>query len=424
MQVNMQVMRSRRSLYVALLLLNAAPLLAPARAAQEGGDRERELRRVLHLTNGQSIRVVSRWKDDRWEYRGKDAWRTLESGAVTSVALESDLLREFRALVEKTDARNAGRRVELARWCLDVGLLKEGLEELDGVLAYEPDRADALAVLKREGLMNVPSIAVPADGLDEAKQALYRFGASMPPAARELAVNELGKLPHDEGLRGEVLKELRSSIVTRRGFGALALRRIFPGEGVKPLLMHAVLDPSEEVRRQASVALRAVNDAGVIVPVVRVLENSKSAALRGNAAQALADMGYKAAVEPLISRLSTAMAQVTSTGRIPHSNIFIGRQMAYVQDFDVEVAQFQAVADPQINTLIEGGVLDAAVQGVQEIDVAVEVATIRTALGRLTGASPGRTSKDWLRWWDENGARWRAADLSKPTVPTGADGKG
>jgi len=33
-------------------------------------------------------------------------------------------------------------------------------------------------------------------------------------------------------------------------------------------------------------------------------------------------------------------------------------QQAYIQDFDVEVAQFQAVADPQINVLIEGVVLD------------------------------------------------------------------
>ena len=33
-------------------------------------------------------------------------------------------------------------------------------------------------------------------------------------------------------------------------------------------------------------------------------------------------------------------------------------QQAYIQDFDVEVAQFQAVADPQINVLQEGVVLD------------------------------------------------------------------
>jgi type II secretory pathway component GspD/PulD (secretin) len=33
-------------------------------------------------------------------------------------------------------------------------------------------------------------------------------------------------------------------------------------------------------------------------------------------------------------------------------------QQAYIQDFDVEVAQFQAVADPQINVLHEGVVLD------------------------------------------------------------------
>src|SRR5207247_3241610 len=34
-------------------------------------------------------------------------------------------------------------------------------------------------------------------------------------------------------------------------------------------------------------------------------------------------------------------------------------QRAYIQDFDVQVAQFQAVADPQVNVLNEGVVLDA-----------------------------------------------------------------
>src|SRR6185436_4013701 len=107
-----------------------------ARAQEEGSDHE--ARRVLHLQSGQTIRVVSRWKDDHWEYRSRDAWKALETGAVATAALESDLLKEFRGLSGKVEPRNAGQRVELARWCLDAGLVKEGLEELDGVLAGDP----------------------------------------------------------------------------------------------------------------------------------------------------------------------------------------------------------------------------------------------------------------------------------------------
>src|SRR5262245_42499547 len=253
-----------------------ALLLVVASAGAQDDARDREARRIFRLSSGQTIRVVSRFADEHWEYKRGDSWRVLENGAVQNVALEADVLRERAALAGKAEPRDVGARVELARWSLGAGLVKEGLEDLDNVLTKEPDRADALAALKREGLMNVPSVAATDDKIDEAKQALYRFGASMPPAARELAVNELGKLPRDEALRAEILKELRSTVVTRRSFGALAMRRLYPGEGVKPLLMHAVLDPSEDVRRNASYALKAVGDPAVIVPVVRVLENSKS----------------------------------------------------------------------------------------------------------------------------------------------------
>src|SRR5262249_50088187 len=155
-------------------------------------------------------------------------------------------------------------------------------------------------------------------------------------------------------------------------FGALALRRIFPGNSVKPLLMHAIFDPSEEVRRDSSLGLKAVAESGVIVPVVKALQ-SRNGTVRLRAAEALGNMGYDAAVEPLMAHLAAVTAAAASSAAsgssgLPRSNIFIGRQTAYIQDFDVEVAQFQAVADPQINVLIEGQATDAAVAGETVVD--------------------------------------------------------
>jgi hypothetical protein len=170
--------------------------------------------------------------------------------------------------------------------------------------------------------------------------------------------------------------------------------------------------------------LRAVDDPGVIVPIVRVLEKCESADLRRNAAESLGEMGYAAAVQPLIARLAAAASDAGSAGRLPHSYIFVGRQIAYIQDFDVEVAQFQAVADPQVGVFIEGSTLDAAVAGVQSTEVAVEVAAARTALERLTHASPGKTSKAWLSWWEANGSKWRSEDRSRPPHTEGARAAG
>ncbi len=50
--------------------------------------------------------------------------------------------------------------------------------------------------------------------------------------------------------------------------------------------------------------------------------------------------------------------QVLSVHNTQRAYVTVVNQRAYVQDFDVEVAQFQAIADPQINVLTEGIVLD------------------------------------------------------------------
>ena len=95
-------------------------------------------------------------------------------------------------------------------------------------------------------------------------------------------------------------------------------------------------------------------------------------------------------------------------GRAPAANIFVGSQMAFVQDFDVEVANGAAVADPQVNVLTEGSVLDVRVQGISVHSTRVECQRLRGALGRLTGARPGDTNTAWLDWWQQSGGDWRS----------------
>jgi hypothetical protein len=392
--------------------IQAGPGRAPATESEDGS--APEARRILHLRNGQTIRVLSRERKGIWEYHGKSGWKELAEGFVASFALESDVLREWNAKKATTAPADLGARAKAADWALSAGLAAEGLEEMTNVLAFDPDRKEVLESLAAHAdVMSVPAVDPAPARRSQSTADLLRFGASVPGAARELAVLELKKLPRDQELTGLLLAELRSNIVTRRSFGALALRRLVPGEGVKPLLRHAVLDPSDEVRRSSSLALRAVGEPGVIVPVVRLLETSDSASLRKNAAEALGDMGYAAAVEPLMMRLMPGSNPGGDAGRLPHSHIFVGTQIAYIHDFDVQVAQNQAVADPQVGVLIEGSVLDAAVAGVQNVDTAVELAAVRSSLEKLTNASPGKNSKAWLAWWQQNSASWKSEDLSR-----------
>ena len=113
--------------------------------------------------------------------------------------------------------------------------------------------------------------------------------------------------------------------------------------------------------------------------------------------------------------------QAGGENRTPHVHIFNGRQRSYVQDFDVEVAQGQAIADPIINILIEGSVLDVGVVGVSEFQVATERSAVRRALAKLTGANPGDTTAAWQRWWKEHGDEWQAGATPQkaPTTPAG-----
>ena len=378
--------------------------------------KEAEKKRILHLESGQTIRVLSRWVDDHWEYKNKSGWKALDAHAVASVVLETDVLGEWNALRDAANPKKVEDRVRLANWAATSGLMKESLEEIDAALRIAPDDAAALDVLAKNWFFSVPTIQVTPDKLGEAAEELLRFGASMTAAGRELAAIELARHPNREALHARVAKELRSQIPTRRTFAALALRRIFPGEDIKPLILHAVLDPSEDVRLGCALALHAANEPGVCVPIVRAMLEGKSGLVRANAAQALGNMGYPAAVEPLIARLAAGPTAPSGgdSSRSPHSYIFVGSQIAYVQDFDVQVAQFQAAADPQVNTLIEGAVLDVAVASSVDVSFTTESVMVRVALEKLTREMPGHLSKDWLAWWEKNGAKWRSADLSKP----------
>ncbi|MBL8862840.1 MAG: HEAT repeat domain-containing protein [Planctomycetes bacterium] len=391
---------------------DAAP--RPAGLARAAAEDAREARRILQLSSGRAIRVLARERDGAWEYKSRGDWERLDPRAVLGAELESDALRAWRTERARADLKDLGARAELGRWAAARGLATEALAELDAVLEKDPDHAGALAVLRESWLFSVPSVEAPAGLEGRARAELLRFGASLPPAGREVAVLELARASEREALRAELAQELWSPVVVRRSFAALALRRIFPGEEVRPLLVHAVRDASTDVRRASARALRSAGDPALVVPLVRALESS-SVSIRANAAAALGEMGYAAAVEPLVARMARAL-QSSSSARAPHAHVFFGRQLAYVQDFDVEVAQFQAVADPQVNVLLEGSTLDAAVIATREETMMIEIVEVRRALERLTGQRPGGNARAWLAWWEQHGASWRAADHAAPAT--------
>jgi hypothetical protein len=394
---------------LSLLLVLAVSVQEPAPSAPKPRTT------VLHLADGRVLRLPARAVADGYEVQRGSEWVLVPAASVTRAVPERELLQRAAEHEREVPRGDLVRRVAYADWLEREGLEVEALRALDRVLAEDPDQADALALLARA---EIP-LALPRLPNAEAELEAYFASVSrLEGAARELAVRALGAAPEVPGLRAALGRELVARANGRRAFATVALRRLFPGSEAEALLGRAVLDGSSEVRTSAALALKAFSDPVVIAPALRALD-SKHAEVRINAATALAHMSYPEAVEPLFRRL--VALQSGGGNSAPHVHIFNGTQRSYVQDFDVEVAQGQAIADPIINILIEGSVLDVAVLGVSEQRVTSERAGLRRALSRLTGANPGETTAAWEKWWQEHGDEWQAGATPRkaPTSPAG-----
>ena len=368
---------------------------------------------VLHLADGRTLRVKCRLEGDAYRLASESSnsqnqW--LPASAVLRSRDVKDLLDEAQRL-DKAAGKDPQRRVALADWMMREGLTLECMQELDRVLERAPAQAQALAL--------VESLAQRTHVFQDAKDVkqLLAKAAGTSPVMQELALHEArAKSAGDpDSLRKELGALLESRSERSRALAARGLGRHFPGQDLPDLTVRAVLDGSPLVRQNSAYAMRAAQDEGVIVPVVKAL-NSSHAVVRENAAQALGDLGYPAALEPLIAhlaRVNSAPAAASSDADPPRAHVFFGKHTAYVQDFDVEVAQNAAVADPTVNTLMEGAVLDARVIGVTVRSVAVEAGNIRRSLASLTGANPGSNNRAWLDWWAKNKNQYVAAGRTR-----------
>ncbi len=364
---------------------------APAQASEEA----KEAERMLHMADGRVVRAKSRFIEGAWQVQRNGEWTAMPEGAVESAKLARDVIAESKRLAKEVPRDDLDKRVALADWMLREGLAEDALAQLDRVLRVDPDQASALKLLAEP-----PQPLSIAQFATEDPEALVKAAAGAPPAVRELAIQKLASLGGAQAC--ELLRtQLTSPVVRARAFAAVALRRLCPTDELRPLAVRSLLDGSEDVRREASLSLKAANMEAAILPAVRAL-SSNSEVVRSNAIESLGMMGYPAAVEPLVMRLA-ALQSSGSKNSAPRAHIFVGKQQAYIQDFDVEVAQGAAIADPMINTLVEGTLLDARVIGVTVFTTAVESQRIRSSLAKLTGEE--RSAKGWLDWWALNSSK-------------------
>jgi hypothetical protein len=402
---------------VLLALLTSAlppssrPVQAPDLAEETADDDPRSSgeKRILHLRSARFVRAFCRWTEAGWEIRRDGAWILLEAGSVISWRSEAELSRERARRSREIRPHDNDSRAALSKWMLGEGLVEEALEEIDRVLGEEPDHAGALELIASAPFPR-PNGGDPRTEPKLFAGRLFGAGVAAGPARRELIILSLGALQEIEGgseiLHRSLARELGSYRVLRRTFAAHALRRLLPGKEIRELLRRCALDTSRPVREAASLALHDTGEAGIVVPLVKALR-SDSRAVRTNAAESLGNIGYPAAVPALVAHFATLPVTAGSGGtRPPAAHIYVGTEFAYVGDFDVEIAQGASIADPIVMSVQDAVVLDARVGGVSGYTKVTEFKVVRTALEKLTGSQPGRSQRDWERWYEANRERF------------------
>ncbi len=396
-----------------------APVRERAQTASTQASDERanagEERRVLTLSDGRKLRALSRQRDGVWEVRERELWLVLPAGLVRSARTERELVASLHELSSRIPSDDWPRRAALAEWMVEQGLLTEALQALDLVLGAQPDSEPARAVLARAAIpIAFPRVCDDEDSTPRERiDALLRFGAQGRPALRELAAARLATLAEPSSVFDALVRDCTSGVVTRRAFAVLALRRLFPGKAARELLQRAAFDPSDEVREGAALGLRAVTNPQRIVPLVRLLGRDDPAA-RIHAVEALGTLADAAALEPLLVHLARLAPQSAASGGAPRAHVLFGSQVGYLRDFDVQIAQGAAIADPIPDSISDATQLDVRVVGVgvESITPAAERRAICRALADISGEKPSEDPERWFAWWK---ARAEAAAKPAPT---------
>jgi len=313
------------------------------------------------------------------------------AGSVDEAAIAS-LRMQYQEQSGRIAAGFNGGRVALARWCIDQGLLSGAKEQLELVFKIDPDfkPAQRLAFeLARTWMFEEAEGATRPRDQRRFIKNLFSTHAARDLTSAMMAAHKVSRLQPRDTLRPAIkgLKHRRAGV---RWLSArtLAAHRDKP-ERIKPLYRRALMDPAPVVRREAVRSLKVTQDPVFARLFAKNLGNPKQR-LRMTAAEALGELGMKQGVQPLIGALKAVRAGAPNGG--VRANIAITTQRAYVKDFDVEIAQAAVIADPIVDIVTEGVVLDVTVVG-----VSVERGAYTGALRRLTGVDLGN---DWRAWED------------------------
>ena len=232
------------------------------------------------------------------------------------------------------------------------------------------------------------------------------------PGDSEEVITKFRQLP--ESLRRYTLAKSLESRSARQRQLAIRLTGELSGNRPRWSVSHlAVRDPRKSVRDEALRLLLSWNEPDTALAFIPYLGSAKDRD-RVNAARALNLFPDRRAVPALIE---TAHLIWAGFGRTHFANLV---QRSFVQDYELVSGGtglvVSEVADPVVDTFIEGVVLDVEVRRAEAF---ARIATLE----RTTGQSFGGDFEAWAQWWKEEQGKPSKSIPETGSEPASGDGR-
>lgn len=326
--------------------------------------------------------------------------RTIARADVESHEDRTSILRRLEPLTAQGNA-TPERQMSFARIAAEKGLFTDALDAADRAAL------NSVAVEYPEVLFEIPIAGVTKDGaltpesvaaLILSQSDVVRRGRFVLASARlqELLRAHSSALPAP--LVAALKKQLDSALPGVRAavLRTIAITPIVELEGT--LVDHILRDPDPDVRRSSAQVAAGMKSQLVNARLCKALESSQPA-LRAAAIDALEMVDDAHVVASLIK----ALANTSGGSAGARASMSVTNQVSFVYDFDVEVANAAAIADPQVSVVEEGIALDVTILGASErARSPAERARIGAVLDRLTGMSYGGDVARWNSWLASN----------------------
>jgi hypothetical protein len=357
----------------------------------------------VRLADGRVLvgRVVAKDGGDTLEIETRAGVVTVARADVLGIRTDPELRAALREL-GKGLKQGPHTSLQLARTALSYGLEAELWKHLDECLAQldQTDEQPVRRQLERFVVTLAPEV-VPARLRDAEPKHRVRgivrsVRAGVGPGKRAAIVELLAHEPDADPFLREAA--VREALPEQRLLAIQALAKRPQVDHSTFVTGRTILDDDAEVRRGAARQIAALGQGAEAVRRLVPGLMHDVPAIRIRTADALAGLNEPSAVPVLVAAGPLAGVPAAAAGNAGvRGHMFSLTTRAYIRDFDVEIAQAAAVANPVIGTVSNGVVLDVNVAAVITERVNIEDA-YRRALRRLTGADPGRDPAGWSRW--------------------------